>query len=74
MLASAAQAASYPNYAYYITGYGFQQATQTTPHTLTPYAVYYDAQEGGVSLSGWLNRAVIENQLANIGENYLNDR
>lgn len=74
MLASAARAASYPNYAYYITGYGFQQATQTTPHTLTPYAVYFDAQENGILLSDWLNRAVIENQLANIGENYINDR
>ncbi|MDR2654553.1 MAG: hypothetical protein LBC56_00560 [Oscillospiraceae bacterium] len=61
-----------PNYSYYLTDYGKNKKTGTTPHTfsLLPKLFYADMQDG-ISVANWIKQA-IEGKAIDVGEKLLN--
>lgn len=72
MLASAADLSKeFSNYHYFITDYGVDEKTGTTPHTLSVSKDFYEAEEEGISLSEWLYRAVEFEDYRNVGSRFM---
>ncbi len=64
-------AASGLAYDYYITNYGLDQNSGTTPHTSIPYASFYKVSQDGVTLRDWLQRIVIGDENFSVGSEFL---
>ncbi|WOO35954.1 pectin acetylesterase-family hydrolase [Anaerocolumna sp. AGMB13020] len=72
MLASAAALSeNFSNYHYFITDYGLDEKTGTTPHTLSASKDFYESKEDGISLSEWLYQAVEFEAYRNVGSRFM---
>jgi len=62
-----------PDYYFFITDYGVGSGKKRrgTPHTLSPYKVFYSAQESGVKLSRWLGDIVNEDKRYSVGKEFV---
>jgi hypothetical protein len=61
-----------PSYYYYITDYGYNENDHTTPHTMSPFGLYYKAEEEGVKLHQWLEDVILKGKRYSVGATYLN--
>ncbi|WPP40607.1 pectin acetylesterase-family hydrolase [Paenibacillus hunanensis] len=61
------------NYHFFITDYGVggRKKRRGTPHTLSPYKVFYSAQESGVKLSRWLDDIVNRGKRYSVGKEFV---
>lgn len=74
MLSSARQLQKeLPDYHFFITDYGVgnRKKRRGTPHTLSPYKVFYTAQESGVKLSRWLDDIVNKDKKYSVGKEFV---
>ncbi|BBH25017.1 hypothetical protein Back11_63620 [Paenibacillus baekrokdamisoli] len=60
-----------PNFYYFLTDYGYDEKSHTTPHTLLPMKAYFEAQEEGKKLSEWLDDIINKNDRASLGSRFL---
>ena len=56
-----------PNYYFYITDYGLDDKTGTTPHTSISGPLFYQISEDTISLSDWLKRIIINGERLSVG-------
>lgn len=64
-------AATLPNYYYYLTDYGLNAKTGTTPHTFATRETFFQAEQDGVKLLKWLGDAVNHQKPYSVGSKFL---
>ncbi|BBI34805.1 pectin acetylesterase-family hydrolase [Cohnella abietis] len=62
-----------PNFHYFLTDYGYDEKTHTTPHTLLPMKAFYEAQEEGVTLVNWLDGIINRKSRVSLGSRFLKE-
>ena len=60
-----------PNFYYFLTDYGYDEKTHTTPHTLLPMKAFYEAEEDGKKLFAWLDGIIHKNERVSQGARFL---
>lgn len=72
MRASIAEvAASDLDYNYYLTDYGLDPQTGTTPHTSISSALFYEIEQDDGRLTDWVRRIVIDGERLSVGTDFL---
>ncbi|WNS46393.1 pectin acetylesterase-family hydrolase [Paenibacillus sp. MMS20-IR301] len=66
-------AAALPNYYYYLTDYGLNADSGTTPHTFATRGTFFEAEQDGVKLLQWLGAAVNQQKPYSVGSEFLMD-
>jgi hypothetical protein len=69
---TAANAEAGANYHYYLTDYGLNADTGTTPHTSISAALFYQITQDGVTLSDWVRR-VMDGENVSVGAEFLGE-
>lgn len=68
-----ALASSIPNYYYYVTDYGLNAKTGTTPHTFATRETFYKAEQDGVKLLNWLDDAINKKKRYSVGHKFIEE-
>lgn len=58
-------------YFYFLTDHNLNPETMTTPHTSISFGLFYEMEEGGVRLSDWIRRIVIDGERFSVGAAFL---
>ena len=64
-------AASGLDYNYYLTNYGLDVKTGTTPHTSISGMLFYQIEQDGIPLRDWVKRIVIDGEHLSVGSEFL---
>jgi len=58
-------------YYYFLTDHNFSPEKLTTPHTSISFGLFYEMEEGGVRLSDWLRRIIIDGERFSVGSEFM---
>ncbi|WP_234405598.1 pectinacetylesterase family protein [Paenibacillus sp. IHBB 10380] len=64
---------SIPNYYYYLTDYGLNAKTGTTPHTFATRETFYKAEQDGVKLLNWLDDIINKQKNYSVGHKFIEE-